>query len=151
MTLVPWREPLSRSGLNSLTPQPRRPQQTPDGTVWPLSVFTTATRSHANLCESVCVQPLLISLMDLTGLNQVSCHLKLYCCLLGNPLSSLPSAVRGQEFVHQGRLLGSGGGSRVLLGDSLVWGGGGYVTASRCQNTGGTTCDLNSKQTEKPR
>lgn len=52
----------------------------------------------------LCVQPLLIPLVDLTGLNQVSCNLKLYCSLQGNPLYSWPSAVRGQEFGRQGRL-----------------------------------------------
>lgn len=77
-----------------------------------LSVFTTATGSHVNLCESFCVQPLLISLMDLTGLNQVSCNLKLYCSLQGNPLFSLPSAVRGEEFVRQGQLQSSAIGLR---------------------------------------
>ncbi len=43
------------------------------------------------------VQPLLIPLMDLTGLNQVSCNLKLYCSLQGNPLFSWPSTLRDQR------------------------------------------------------
>lgn len=123
VSLASGRVLLSPSALNSLTPRwllsHRCSHRLASGS---LSVFTTATGSHVNLCESFCVQPLLISLMGLTGLNQVSCNLKLYCSLQGNPLFSLPSAVRGEEFVRQGQLRSSAIGLRgfkVLLGDTL--------------------------------
>lgn len=127
VSLASGRVLLSLSALNSLTPRwllvdSSATAAATDLRSGSLSVFATATGSHVNLCESFCVQPLLISLMDLTGLNQVSCNLKLYCSLQGNPLFSLPSAVRGEEFVRQGQLQSSAIGLRgfkVLLGDTL--------------------------------
>ena len=100
-------------------------------------------------CQPVgelCVQPLLIPLMDLTGLNQVSCNLKLYCSLQGNPLSTWPPYSQRSKVTGEGLQVGCRAGLQPA-----AWGFGSwtrqqggflyrYVILQLCQCVKDTQC-----------